>query len=85
MIHTISTCVSHSKCADWPLQCTSSERGYAVLFVYCILVFYRVEGQGEGLAVITDVTYSSQTTTSEEKEASGSKEEYQRIQVKYTY
>lgn len=63
-----------------------NNRGYAVLFVFCILVVYRVEGQGEGLAVITDVTYSSQTyTISEEKEASGSKEDYQRIQVRYTY
>ena len=63
-----------------------NNRGYAVLFVCCILVVYRVEGQGEGLAVITDVTYSSQTyTISEEKEASGSKEDYQRIQVRYTY
>ena len=62
-----------------------NNRGYAVLFVCCILVVYRVEGQGEGLAMITDVTYSSQTTTSEEKEASGSKEDYQRIQVRYTY
>lgn len=40
-----------------------------------------MEGQGEGLAVITDVTYSSQTISEEEEGATGSKEEYQRIQV----
>ncbi len=45
--------------------------------IYCLLLCIRVEGKGK--AVITDVIYSSKTT--EGVQNSGSKEEYEAIQV----
>ena len=39
----------------------------------------RVEGQGK--AVITDVIYSSETTSEEQQPASGTKEEYATLKV----
>ena len=45
----------------------------------CYVLSFRVEGRGS--AVITDVIYSSETSSEEEKSSSQTKEKYEGIKV----
>ena len=46
---------------------------------WCYMLSFRVEGRGS--AVITDVIYSSETSSEEEKPSSQTKEKYEGIKV----
>ena len=48
-------------------------------YVQCHVMHHRVEGRGS--AVITDVIYSSETSSEEEKPSSQTKEKYESIKV----